>query len=677
MMIEKPKMFVTRRSRAEIPAHEYSTNLVGEQALAWGNIPEASRTAEDKKNYKYFCDLYQKLKKKDEIEAAKLLKAKEREENLLRNAKKTPDEQLLGDFVIDEKHCMMYRVTTSENGVSKNRVVANFGMKVLSKRRDITDPNRLFVEVECFNSMGHTKKVILSPEAQTDSRVFVKTVCDVHFGWMGTTEDLMFYSQLFIRTDDSPAIVTTKQVGLQKYDKRWVLVLPERTLSLSTTGEVEEHQDFSWDGQDAIKVGFKSKLDLKNYATDSQKQEIAASILRFNNPQFAATVIGWAVACYFKPRITLIENQFPILYPVSERSSGKTLAMKIICALSGYIHNNDQNTIKNFHKYTPAICRDIQSYSTSMPIIYDEVKDTSGRDNTIQKRWKELVNIIYNSESASKMGGIGFNNMMLFPQVAPVCGCGENAIVDASTLDRVLIAQTSPMLAAPYKASFEKLYDLPLWKVGNEIAFWSLLMSDEELESQVREAVDLINPKIINRQRWNAGIGLFGLRLLRSILGASWPDKELQGYIEKGFDIGCGDGTAITLGSPVEDILENFIQMSAIIPNPDDIDAPAETKFVRYVYNNYLIENLHYRRLGDGTVAYNVPAIWPKYSSWLKETDTHNLLKGSSSSFVSQVKGTPHFIDYKPVRIGNKLIKCVVVKDHDYEPPRTLPTTVI
>ncbi len=313
----------------------------------------------------------------------------------------------------------------------------------------------------------------------------------------------------------------------------------------------------------------------------------------FNYAEVVWPVLGWSIACFFKPTILKLLNGFPILNMEGEAESGKTSTadsvVKPLWALEGKSPSIGAQTEFSIMKRV--------SGSNCIPIIYEENKDDKQNQN-LKTIVSNLIRQSYNALLGDR--GRADQSLQTYRYEAPICIIGESGFSEAAVRDRLVVAAFSKRDSSPHEAQFKLLDGLPLKNLGRSILENALSMPENQVEKLLTEELSKVSQDLRNRPRNNAAVCRTGIRILAKVL-----NLQLAGYgqhIDAAVKQGISDGGKVRL-SNCDKILEAWCRMSACEGNNGSAS------------HEYLREGFHYQ-LDNGHIRLWVSGIFDEFKRW-------------------------------------------------------------
>jgi hypothetical protein len=448
----------------------------------------------------------------------------------------------------------------------------------------------------------------------------------------------------------------TKQVGFQSHPvtKKTVLVLNKKTLEIDG-GEIKTVTDFVYEGENF--ECFDSSLDLVTCLSDAEGEALSTRLFNFNSPEIAYGLVGWTTSTFFKHRLEKIYSpRFPILFLKGTAGSGKTMTVQIPQAIYGLPSGTKLQNFFDDGRWARTL---MLASSRTFPVILDELKP---KNDAQRNQALALFNAVYNSHAVVK--GRADLSSVSFKKDAPLMVLAESWVGDNSTLERVVIlpfSKTDSRLGNRSEV-FDELLKQPLTKLGNTMAILASTMTDDEIQARFDALEDELKPEIPDdRPRFNAAVVLFGVWLVLELLN---QEKMLAAAKKAVVSLFVGDSEDSELAlaeNPIDKVLNAMEYMSLT-----STKTVGDREYEEHVSDRgRLREGIHYKRLTaageEGCIAYVLPLCWPEIELYFRAREGMHFQ--SSGDFLVQIRKYPErYVDYKNMRLGGKVVKCLVVR---------------
>jgi len=274
----------------------------------------------------------------------------------------------------------------------------------------------------------------------------------------------------------------------------------------------------------------------------------------FNTPQACLPILGWTVACFFKPRILKFFGGFPVLNVFGEAGAGKTTTFREIITKIWALKYNP----KAINAQSEFTLMRFVSLTNAIPLILEEHK---GTDEKTKKNISGLIRDTYDGFSGHR--GKPDQNLVHYKYEAPVAIIGEKGFSEPAALDRLVVVQMSGQESHPQKHKFDVAKQLPLENLGRSLLDFALQINDSEVEKQLICAEKAVSTELENRARNNAAVCRFGLYILSKVTSLDFTSDELS-CIDKAVIAGISeDENRVQRKSSVDKIIEAMGAMSA------------------------------------------------------------------------------------------------------------------
>lgn len=210
---------------------------------------------------------------------------------------------------------------------------------------------------------------------------------------------------VFSRDSEMGRITKTNGCGIASYKihttGKTCLVYTEPKFSINQFGETDTHEVYK-NIQSPPRVFAKGVAELDS--ENATHVKLAKELCHINDPVKVALILGWYVACHFKPHIMSREKQFPLLGLWGNAGSGKSKTASVM----SYLHGCDfegVDAVVSCGGSTPWSIATYVSTSTSTPRLIDEFN----RSKLSRVKYNQLVALFkdcFNNNSHTK-GVIG------------------------------------------------------------------------------------------------------------------------------------------------------------------------------------------------------------------------------------------------------------------------------
>ena len=500
-----------------------------------------------------------------------------------------------------------------------------------------------FLKVKLKSEKGVESELLLRPEVWTLKQNFLRALPSKEFIWLGRgTNDLQWLRNK-MADFNFPQKSGTQIAGFHS------------DCFITEDGSIGPNNQLVFISD--FKTG--CKLPSQEPASDLDLVNIRDHIDKFNNPEIALPVLGWAVACFLKERFMNLLGRFPILCLEGEAGSGKTsTAEGILMAIWGL--QGDPRAISEQKRFT---FMKLVSSSNCIPIIFEENKAFRQSETQINQI-SNLIRETYNGFEGNR--GRPDQTLEIYKYQAPVCIVGESGFVEPAILDRIISAHFSKKESAKYEQDFENVRKLNLSGLGRKLIDYSLAMKDDYLKTLIDQQSSSVDSSLKDRPLDNAVIVRVGLCVLGEVLGKSFELEAVDKAVISSVLGESGKGRK----SVVDQILESFSRMSYFSSTTNEEEPPSESeleqhselkqfseterkyKYRDYQYSEFLVEGIDYSII-DGELRLHVHGIYPKFIAWTKKyTNDQELIP--ENTFKKQLHDMSYFIDKKQMKIGSK-----------------------
>ncbi|SLM29783.1 hypothetical protein MTBBW1_1980005 [Desulfamplus magnetovallimortis] len=548
-----------------------------------------------------------------------------------------------GITICDQANCPYY--TQQKGGVFKNpiRIMSNKYCKekqvdkktvyepISTFRIEATESiicdNKEYINAKLISECGREVSLVIPPETWLSKQRFLSILPGKEFIFLGTETDVHCIHHL-ISKEEFPTKQGFKTIGLHLINGLWTY--------LTNTGALTMNGRSS----DAVYIGDVTEYNTDILETEPMAPESLAACLKsfayFNHPYVSAPVIGFTVACFFKPRLFMIKNSFPILFVSGERGSAKTATIRaIVLSLHG-----TQNAEKMLAQMTSFTVMKLVNASNCMPIFFDEYKPSILKEEKVNMI-SELFRTAYNGLSGDR--GQADQSKIRYKYDAPVIIAGEDQSTEPAVMERMIAVSTSKTESGKYQQYFEYLVNnFDLKALGRLIVEKAVTMTDEEVVSIYQFEHQQIQPVFTGRLRDNVAIARFGLHILNKIflekIGQPFPITPF--HAEESQRINLIEEQEAQR-SVVDNITEVFVALIYESESNDKLN------------NNYkLVSETHYYVKGN-ELRINLSSFYQILKKWCKDYHFDGEIL-SKPALLKQIRSQPYFIHYKKAQIMPK-----------------------
>jgi len=338
---------------------------------------------------------------------------------------------------------------------------------------EVYDPNTSIPERESttirvkYDYLGvereYTRNVI---ERSWDSvSAFKKALSGIdNVAFLGGESDLANLKHYVFSQDSEMGRITKIQsCGISSFKihstGKTCLVYTEPNYSINRFGEPDTHEV----SKDILSPPRVFPSEVANLCSANVEHvRMAKEICKINDPVKMALILGWYVACHFKPHVISCEKQFPLLGLWGNAGSGKSKTAGVM----SYLHGCDfegLDSIVSAGGSTPWSLRNYIATSTSTPRIIDEFNKTKIKRNA----WSEIVDMLkgcFIDQSTTK-GVVGGNradgaHVTTTTLTGPVCVMSEQFPEDEPPLiQRMVTVKLTRKSREGCEASWDYVYD--------------------------------------------------------------------------------------------------------------------------------------------------------------------------------------------------------------------------
>jgi len=386
------------------------------------------------------------------------------------------------------------------------------------------------------------------------------------------------------------------------------------------------------------------KLISTEPATREELAEIAKYITEFNIPTVSLPILGWVIACFFKPRASKIleengvGNGFLLLNLQGEAGAGKTDTVKSVVMRIWAIHN-EPKSIGELTKFT---MMKLVDGSNAIPVVMEENKSCM-QTEYYQNLISNLIRSTYNCLEGER--GRADQSTQVYRYQAPVVIVGETGFTEPALLDRFVTVFLSKKESGPYLQDFKRLRQQPLEKLGRTILEKALTMDKKSIKDILDGELKAIDSDLSDRPRNNAAVCRFGLKILGDVLGMQVNLAKIDEAVKNGLL----EGNSPYRKSAVDKILEAMCLMSEFQKKSESDKTEKE-----YLYQDHLIAGVEYEVHYEAAVT--TLRLWPsaayaKVSKWARAHKFEGDLL-PKPTFIKQLQKEPYFVSLGPMRIG-------------------------
>lgn len=266
-------------------------------------------------------------------------------------------------------------------------------------------------------------------------------------------KDIANIRQAIILThNDLPTARGVRTYGLHQHGSEWVGLYENETITTQDTPPIF----YASTPVDPASPAHAAPPKATNQQIEDARDGIRA-FMTLITPTAALTMLGYAVASPFAPRITPhLGNRLPFLYIAGEREAGKTSAAQIILELAT---GNDHARLHKAPSMTPYQYDLAYSNANNLLALLDEYKPGALDDSQLRKH-HDLGTKWRGSGIAAKDHAYNLNS--------PLIVLGEGFTDDAATLSRgVLVFIEKKDRGAPQ--AYNDVRTKPLWAYARHL----------------------------------------------------------------------------------------------------------------------------------------------------------------------------------------------------------------
>lgn len=384
------------------------------------------------------------------------------------------------------------------------------------------------------------------PERSWDSvSAFKSSISGIdNVSFMGGEHDLAHLKNfVFSRESEMGRVMKTNSCGLTSYrnylSDRTLLVYTEKNGSLNMFGEPDTHQLSSED------VSAPSLLGAEDLSPDNELHvTLAKKITEINDPVKMAQILGWYVACHFKPHILAVEKQFPLLGLWGNAGSGKTRT----AALMAYLHGCDfegADSITTCGGSTAWALTQYVGSSTSTPRLIDEFN----APKIAKAKYPLIVDMLKGcfNQQVNKKGKLGNRSegakvdgiRLTGPVVVMSEQFPEN---EPPLIQRMVTVKLTRKAREPYEGDYEFVYDnrVELPVIGKALVMSALKTPVRTVKHWMNHYKDEIpNERELDaRPHYSYRVVLTGLKLYEMVMESYGIDvtQEVHNLTSKFID---------------------------------------------------------------------------------------------------------------------------------------------
>jgi hypothetical protein len=355
-----------------------------------------------------------------------------------------------------------------------------------------------------------------------------------------------------LRAKGLPKVAATPVMGLHKISGDWRFLGDRQTL-----GDLQLWSQFMGPICWLPSQREHPEMDLDLEVTPEERQLVAESLPKLNEPGVIWPMIGWYTATCLKPWFETKNYRFPVLNVAGTKGSGKTsLIQRVFMPLMG------QKDPKTYDANTTRfVILSLLGSTNAIPIAFSEFRFGSV-ENFIRF-------ILLSYDTGHDPRGRGDQTTVDYPLSAPFSVDGEDLIEDPAARERVVVAQMHPATVEEGGEAYTTFQHLRnnMPKHFGGYMIQEILKRASTLENflaKSREAVFAAFPsKLPDRVRNNHVVAYMGVLLWCDILKVTPPEAlVMEKSIVSVFNLVSGRARTLA-DSMVEDLVNGIIQGAA------------------------------------------------------------------------------------------------------------------
>ena len=389
----------------------------------------------------------------------------------------------------------------------------------------------------------------------------------------------MKVSGIMTGTDNQAAAISQLMHSLAASEDRVQYVVKREGLDVVINPETRE-AEMIWvgDGKVTAAAGkdsryvYKSNSDLygtglycsklieeKELQGTEEEERVIRALLTMNDPAPLGKLIGWMMACYYRPVYHKVYHQFPLLHSYGQAGSGKTETTLLLSRL----HYDKDTPVKHYSlpNATPKAVTIYVSSSSSMPVMFDEYVKAWVRKDTWE-RFRGSALGIYNGALDVSAGGsmadgnTNFQVVTAASLTGPTVYISETLESKQNMMDRSIIVPMSRGGISGRSSKFEAVQEgqWVLSRIGHMMAWMALATDPKDNFAAFREEFKAYRVKA------------------KEVMDEKTADRPLYNHavIMKGF----ADFTAIVRSKFGERLEEELKLVGMTLLKPEELDAP-------------------------------------------------------------------------------------------------------
>lgn len=408
---------------------------------------------------------------------------------------------------------MYWKKVKKANGDETAVPISNFILQPI-REVEIMETSQIITECKAVNIYRETKEVKILPADFNTSMKFNDSVDSKSMRFNGSLTDLQFIKSL-LANHIVPRVTGTRTNGFHMVCGQMIYV--------DAAGIVGGDADTIVTMADSP---IKSSLSAEQPITKGEMYEILPSLLNFNTPANAISILGWSCATFLKEMLRARDIKMPHLFISGEAGSGKSETIdSLIRPLLGIdtspINANDQT------KYALGI---ISNASNNSPVLIEEYKPGLMRKDKIQII-SDLMRNSYDSHLAIRGLPNNRGKTEILTLNAPLLICGEESSDEKANLERAIFCTFGRNNSIKHIGEFMELRKRKqlLRKLGRAILDQAMTMTPDRLMDLYYKADSLneMNDLKSSRTRNNVVVTICGLYLLNEAIRATGIDFDI------------------------------------------------------------------------------------------------------------------------------------------------------
>lgn len=457
---------------------------------------------------------------------------------------------------------------------------------------EVYDPNTNIPERESttirvkYDYLGAQKEYIrnVSERSWDSVQALKRSLSGIdNIAFLGSESDLAnLKHHVFSRDSEMGRITKTKSCGISSFKihatGKTCLVYVEPGNSINQFGEPGTHEVYqNTQSPPRVFVDDVKELDCDN----ALHVKLAKEITKINDPVKMALILGWYVACHFKPHIISIKKQFPLLGLWGNAGSGKSKTASIM----SYLHGCDfegTDSVVSCGGSTPWSLRAYIATSTSTPRIIDEVNKSK-----LKRHYSEVVDMLKGCfedqvNTKGSIGGRGDGAEVAVTKLSgPVVMLSEQLPEDEHALiQRSITVRMSRKAREGCNEPWDFVYDNRhgLSSIARALVLTSLKTPKRTIKHWMDAYVDQLpsEKEMDSRPHWCFRVVLAGLKMYELSMASYGVDvtKEVEHLIGSLLNYLNQSQEAIAqvkTRSVVDDVIDSLADMAVIASkNPTD-----------------------------------------------------------------------------------------------------------